>query len=133
MVTKKIPYFIPYFRTFAPIATEDITDQYYFDIILYLTYIEAGTVVKKSEDRVVLRERVGNRILSYLINSHYLSSSVLYTKNDLPAAKRLQASLTQLKAILQIFKDKKFIENYKIEEDALDDEIYLQQCFDQVR
>lgn len=41
------------FKTFAPITAVDITDQYYFDMLLYLYYIEAGNLLPTSEERCV--------------------------------------------------------------------------------
>ena len=42
------------FKTFVPIVAVDITDQYYFDMLLYLYYIEAGKLLPTSEERSVL-------------------------------------------------------------------------------
>ena len=42
------------FKTFVPITAMDITDQYYFDMLLYLYYIEAGKLLPTSEERSLI-------------------------------------------------------------------------------
>lgn len=58
--------YLPYFKAFVPIKVENLSDQYYFDVTLYVTYLLAAQLIPKSTDRVILRKSVGDRILNIL-------------------------------------------------------------------
>jgi hypothetical protein len=66
LVESKVPGLLPYFMTFAPVSKEDISDQYYFDITMYATYLEAAKLIPKSEQRVMLRDSIGNDLIASL-------------------------------------------------------------------
>lgn len=67
--------YLPYFKEFVPIRVEDVSDQYYFDITLYVSYLVAAQLIQKSTDRVILRKAVGNRVLDLLMRSGLMGSS----------------------------------------------------------
>lgn len=67
--------YIPYFKEFVPVRVEDVSDQYYFDITLYVSYLVAAQLIQKSTDRVILRKAVGNRVLDLLMNNGLMGSS----------------------------------------------------------
>lgn len=139
IIAEKNPYYVKYYRTIAPLQTEAITDQYYFDMTMYLLYLELSNILPKSEDRVKFRECVGSRILD-----------LLQSKYSLPKCDRIQAisggsidyslyshKLNELagniKSILQIFFQKGLILGYKFdEEENLMDDPYAVDTFKQV-
>ena len=51
------------FKEYIPITNENFSDQYYFDIYVYLIYKAVENIIIKSEDRVILRQVVGDEIL----------------------------------------------------------------------
>jgi hypothetical protein len=70
MVNKDLPFAIKYFKLFVPIRDEDISDQYYFDMILYLYYLEAGKILPTSIERVKLRTLVGANLLNLFLREY---------------------------------------------------------------
>jgi len=66
-VSKSQPYSVKYFKLFAAMADEDISDQFYFDMLLFLYYREIGQRIESSPDRVRLRDRVGDEVLNLLL------------------------------------------------------------------
>jgi hypothetical protein len=48
-------------------ADEDISDQFFFDMLLFLYYREIGQRIESSPDRVRLRDRVGDEVLNLLL------------------------------------------------------------------
>ena len=48
---------LPYFKTFAPIAEESLTDQYFLDITLYCLYQVAAKLIPTSQERVKFLEQ----------------------------------------------------------------------------
>lgn len=73
--------FLPYFKEFVPIKHQDYSDQYYFDITLYVSYIVAAQLIPKSTDRVILRKAVGDNILALMINKKLVNTSIITPKN----------------------------------------------------
>ena len=67
--------YVPYFKEFVPIRAEDFSDQYFFDITLYVSYLVAAQLIQKSTDRVILRKAVGNRVLDLLMQKGLIGSS----------------------------------------------------------
>jgi hypothetical protein len=66
LVDSRIEATLKYFRTFAPITATDVGDQYYFDMVLYLYYLEAAKLLPTSERRVGLRDAVGDGLLALM-------------------------------------------------------------------
>ena len=64
--------YLPYFKEFVPMKAENLSDQYYFDVTLYVTYLVAAQLIPKSTDRVILRKSVGDRILNILTEKKIL-------------------------------------------------------------
>ena len=65
-VNRLTPDALSYFREFAPVTSEDLSDQYYFDIIIFLHYLFAKNAIIGSEERVKLRENIACGILRLL-------------------------------------------------------------------
>jgi hypothetical protein len=87
--------YLPYFKEFVPIRVEDVSDQYYFDITLYVSYLVAAQLIPKSTDRVVLRKAVGDRVLELLMQKGLIGSSKMSKDSALgstPAPDNLQPS-----------------------------------------
>jgi len=140
-VDSKVPYMLNYFRTFAPITTQDLSDQYYFDMILYLYYLEAGSRISTSEERVALRSRVGQEILRLLVDEYGLYSSSddimmpVYDRKQRSfsiAAKSLSKLSMTITSILDRFKTNGIILDYDFQADDLDDVPYAISSFQDV-
>jgi hypothetical protein len=82
--------YLPYFKEYVPIKTEDLSDQYYFDITLYVSYLLAAQLIPKSTDRVVLRKAVGDGILDLLTQKKLFASG--QSPKGLSAPDNLQPS-----------------------------------------
>ena len=74
-VNVQLQLYLPYFKGFVPIRSEALSDQYYFDITLYASYIVAAQLIPKSTDRVILRKNVGDSILDLLIKKKLIRGS----------------------------------------------------------
>ena len=82
-VNVQLQLYLPYFKGFVPIRTEALSDQYYFDITLYTSYIVAAQLIPKSTDRVILRKNVGDSILDLLIKRKLIRGPVYESLNSL--------------------------------------------------
>ena len=143
IVDSKVPYMLNYFRTFAPITTQDLSDQYYFDMVMYLYYLEAGSRIPSSEERVGLRSRVGQEILRLLVDEYGLynnsSGGITLPVHDRRqqdsislAAKNLSKLSTVITAVLERFKMNGIILDYEFQADDLDDVTYAISSFQDV-
>ena len=74
-VNAQLQLYLPYFKEFVPITSETFSDQYYFDITLYASYIVAAQLIPKSTDRVILRKNVGDSILDLLIKKNLVKGT----------------------------------------------------------
>lgn len=133
-VNSKAQYGIKVFQTFAPIEDTSLRDQYYFDMLLYIAYNEAGRVVSSSADRVALRERIGDRIFEYITKLTTVGEADFKHRSDTGIDVKRQAELLYIgrkgiTQLLEVFQEKKFIGGYKFDEEALDDEYYILQSF----
>ena len=138
-VQQDIPYSLKYFKLFAPIANENIADQYYFDMLIYLYYREAGKVIAKSEQRVELRDLVGDNLLKFILQDHRDIPTSLSTNrnNEADKLERYSKGTSVLsdgfKRILDVYNSSRLIAGYEFgDEDLLDPE-YTQQTFAEVR
>eukprot|EP01031_Cornospumella_fuschlensis_P030697 gene30695-37093_t len=125
-VEDKTPYYTKYFMTFAPITQQDVSDQYYFDMLLYLIYLESAAYLKTSEARVAFRERIGSAILQWLMRSSFVS---------LPASsEKSSASLALgIRQLLSTYKNKGLIADFIFDdEDLLDEEAVRQSLSSQM-
>lgn len=142
IVDSKVPYMLNYFRTFAPITTLDLSDQYYFDMVMYLYYLEAGSRISSSEERVGLRSRVGQEILRLLVDEYGLYNSSggitlpVYDRRQQDsislAAKSLSKLSAVITAVLERFKMNGIILDYEFQADDLDDVTYAISSFQDV-
>lgn len=144
IVDSKVPYMLNYFRTFAPITTQDLSDQYYFDMVMYLYYLEAASRIPSSEERVGLRSRVGQEILKLLVDEYGLYNSSgditlpVYDSSSRKqdsisvAAKSLSKLSTVITAVLDRFKTNGIILDYEFQADDLDDVPYAISSFQDV-
>ena len=71
-VDSQMLLYLPYFKAFVPMKAENLSDQYYFDVTLYVTYLVAAQLIPKSTNRVILRTSVGDRILNMLTEKKLL-------------------------------------------------------------
>lgn len=129
----KVPYYLKYFCTFAPIVSESLDDQYYFDMIMYIAYLEAGRIVKQSEERVKLRQRIGDRILEYVSSSgEFVAPTATPNSTKAALAANLVNKRGNIKLLLNIFVAAKFISGYKYDDEPLDDIPYVLSSFNEV-
>jgi hypothetical protein len=121
-----IPNFLPYFKEFAPIARNDVTDQYFFDIYLYSLYLVAAETIPTSVERVRLRNLVGEATLKKLImeNKPLFNDNVKGT-TTIDLAKGI-------KLISDLFKNYGIISGYEFNDEDLIDQIYCRNTFEQV-
>ena len=138
-VEDNLSYSIKYFKTFCRMDTETLSDQHYFDMILYLYYLEAGKFLQTSETRVSLRKTVGDNILRRLQTKYQIitpnsinsESSQTFTQNEKIKIKsenlfKLGKGINQ---ILSIFKSKSIIRNYIFDDENFTDLTYIHQSF----
>eukprot|EP01031_Cornospumella_fuschlensis_P027538 gene27538-33262_t len=118
-VEDKTPYYTKYFMTFAPITQQDVSDQYYFDMLLYLIYLESTTYLKSSEARVAFRERIGSAILQWLV-----SSSLIIPASSKKSSVGLALGIRQL---LSTYKNKGLIADFIFDDEDLIDEEAVRQ------
>lgn len=137
-VLDKIDYNVKYFKTFVPLQSNDITDQYFFDVYLYVLYTEAGKFIKSSEDRVKLRQMVGEGVLFLLyrnynisipkaVDSSYAAAS-LGTKSTI-LSKKVDQLGPGIRQILEAFKATGVISGFSFDEEDLVDEKYAFSSF----
>jgi len=55
------------FREFAPIVSESLADQYYFDLTLFCAYEQAKRILPSSQDRVEFRDKLGAMVLETVL------------------------------------------------------------------
>jgi hypothetical protein len=66
-LTENVAAKLPAFRKTAPIVVEELSDQYYFDVVLYCLYEQAKELLPTSQQRVAFRSRLGSQILSLVL------------------------------------------------------------------
>ena len=137
-VQQDIPYSLKYFKLFAPISNENIADQYYFDMLIYLYYREAGKVIAKSEQRVELRDLVGDNLLKFILQDHRdiptsLSTNRNYEVDKLERYSKGTAMLSEgFKRILDVYNSSRLIAGYEFSDEDLLDAEYTKQTFAEV-
>lgn len=137
-VGNSISYALNYFKLFAPISKDDLSDQYYFDMVLYLHYLEAGKLLPKSESRVELRKVVGDKILA-LIRKTYQTPPIITQSKTVSrfaqavyGSKNIVALASGVKNILQIYNDTGFVSGYILDDEDFADESYALNTFAEV-
>ena len=137
-VQQDIPYSLKYFKLFAPISNENIADQYYFDMLIYLYYREAGKVIAKSEQRVELRDLVGDNLLKFILQDNRdiptsLSTNRNYEVDKLERYSKGTAMLSEgFKRILDVYNSSRLIAGYEFSDEDLLDAEYTKQTFAEV-
>lgn len=106
-----------------PITNENFSDQYYFDIYLYLIYKSIENVISKSEDRVLLRQKVGDEILQLLINDKFINIKNSQRKKDVVEL------ASNVKLLLQSFVKIGLISSFIFDDDDLADQYYADSSF----
>lgn len=130
-VKDTVPYSLKYFQLLAPIASETLDDQYYFDMILYLYYLEAGKILTKSEERVNLRRIVGDNILKiaqskYAVLNPITPVTIDSTEHMLSIKSNNVVILCNgIKQILDLFSRTKVINGYTFDDENLTDLPYV--------
>lgn len=133
-VETSLPFMIKYFKTFAPITKEDVSDQYYLDMLLYIYYLEGGKIITESERRVELRNRVGDAVLQLLRKKYGLSDLPSVMPRDLNGAAAGVKSLADgVSQILAEFARKGIVAGYSFDADDVSDEQYALSSFSEVR
>ena len=134
-----IPAYLSYFKTFAPIVSQNLTDQYYFDMLLLIFYLEAGKSIPKSEERVKLRKRIGDAVLNILLSEdsssayHQLPSIILPKPSTIEnAAKQMPSLCDGINSVLQIFQDTGMIASFIFDADDFSDVDYAEKSFSDV-
>ena len=156
-VENKLPERLVYFKKFAPIANENLSDQYYFDIIIYLQYVFAQKFIINSSDRVKLRDEIGSLILKLLLsssdnnnynigsngdnnsnNNDYNKIPMINLKKEsanddfIIAAELLPKVSIGIITILDKFMNVGLIERYVLDAENLEDVIYSRESFKEV-
>jgi hypothetical protein len=130
-VVSKLPTYLPYFRKFAPVVVEDLSDQYYFDIVVYLYFLTAENYLKSSLERVKLRELISDSILALFVES--LPKTFEGVHGDPISAARLLPKVSEgIKYLLDKFKSYGLIESYIYDDENLQDIIYSSESFKEV-
>jgi hypothetical protein len=135
-VDAQMVLYLPYFKEFVPIRKEDYSDQYYFDITLYVSYLVAAILIPKSTDRVILRKAVGDDILGLLISKKLVSSSLDVksklidgTTSAAISAEKMTLFARGVKEIVSAFKKANFISDFKMDEEDIADKIFAESSF----
>ena len=145
-VTDMVENIIPKFTNYVPIKKMDYSDQYFFDISLYTTYLVAASFIPQSTDRVILRKAVGLSILKLLANKNFLSTDIkevilsnqgsnnnIIDMNPSVASKKIETLAIGMKEILTIFASSKIIEDIFIfDGEDFSDEKFALQSFNEV-
>ena len=127
-ISTKVPLLLPYFKTKAPITKEDITDQYYFDMIVYTLYLYALNVIPTSEQRVILRNNIGIAILNFIQTN---KKGVIIEK-QIDTVSQVALFGDNIKRILDLFVTNKVIAGYTIEDENFYDREYIEVSFKEV-
>lgn len=155
-VSKSLPYSVKYFKLFAALGNEDVSDQYYFDMLLFLYYREIGQRIESSPDRVRLREKVGEEVLNLLLKERSVVinklplgpqsttsplSNGIERMLDLPvgtsqpvsaACANMPVFRASLKQILDKFTKSGLLSDYVFDDEDLGDVSYLASTFSEV-
>lgn len=126
------------FRSFVPLSTADLSDQYYMDMLLYLYYLEAGKLIPDSEGRVQLRNRIGEGILRLVYRIYQLprppkapQQSDEKALNEIFSS-RLEDVSRGISDILKAFKDSGMIKDFVFDVEDLADLEYARTSFNEV-
>jgi hypothetical protein len=138
-VAAQMLLFLPYFKEYVPIKTQDFSDQYYFDIALYVSYLVAADLIPKSTNRVILRKAVGDNVLALLIDKKLIPSigSLDVTTKPLLSpsvgAGKMALFAKGVKEILSAFSTSEFVSSFTVDEDDIGDKIFAESSFNEVR
>jgi hypothetical protein len=119
----ELPKKLVKFKEYIPITNENFSDQYYFDIYLYLIYKAIENVVSKSEDRVKLRQKVGDEILQLFIKDKLINMTM--TNNQ----RNVENLAYNVKLILQSYVKIGLISSFIFDDDDLADQAYADSSF----
>lgn len=121
-VSAQLPLYLPFFRQFAPIVSESLSDQYFFDLSAYLSYLQAQTLIPDSETRLLLRNRVGDRVLDWLVEGGSVPRPSLGRRDAAVAAEGL-------KAILRAFEKTGLVGSFAFDAEDMLDAAYTEDLF----
>lgn len=113
-----------YFKSFAPIVTETLTDQYFFDISLWAMYQIAQGVIPTSEKRVKFRTQVGEAVYSSI---RPIRKSTPTVPIAFPAP--IKEAIDDVVATLQGLKRAKLIASYSFDSEDASDEQFARETF----
>lgn len=119
--TAMLPLFLPFFRQYAPLREENLSDQYYFDVCVYMRYLIAEARIPESMDRLRLRDRVGDAVLALLQRKRGLR---------LPGRTRdLPATADAMRDTLQCLQRAGVIESFAFDDEDMRDREYAASLF----
>jgi len=126
-IENELPIKLKKFKEYVPIVNENYSDQYYFDIYLYLMYKSIENIIAKSEDRVILRNKVGDEILDLLIKDKVIN--INNNNNNDKNNRNVEILAKNIKIILQSFQSIGLIKNFNFDDEDLSDLNYADQSF----
>lgn len=136
-ISSNISQELAYFQRQAPIVRQDLTDQYFFDVMVYILYTYAEKQILSSKDRVILRQRIGEKILSLIANKYSdPSNAALSAISSRRSGKVGDCSALPLVAagvrlLLDTFSSKGLIGGYSIDDENFFEDDYCQVSFEQ--
>ena len=116
-VNKRLPTTLAYFQEFVPLAEEKLSNEYYFDIVVFLHYLFAKDVIPSSEQRIKLREMVADGIIDMLDVNGGLSSEI--SKNI--GGSKTAGLVEGMKYILNRSMQVGLIESYSFDNNRIED------------
>jgi hypothetical protein len=124
-VDENISTYLKKFSQYVPITNYELSDQYYFDIIIFLHYLYAKNVLKTSIQRVELRKLVAKEILNSLKLKRSYENYSIGNYNTTGLSMGIKDILDNLVKI-------GLIESYSIDDENLTDQDYVKTSFDEV-
>lgn len=115
---------LDYFRSFAPIVKEDLSDQYYFDITLYCLYQVTQGIIPTSEKRVKFRTAVGEAVYDAVVAKKGEGEGGAGA-----ATVPVRQAVNDVVSTLERLKQTNFIASYTFDADDASDEQFARETF----
>jgi hypothetical protein len=137
-VSNAVPTYIPKFTEYVPIKSRDLSDQYYFDITLYVTYLVAAELIPDSVSRIPLRKGVGLAVYNVLKDRNLIqlpSPPVKATGTSASAgeaAENMAALSDGVSRILNAFTASGILSSYEFDAEDLADYTFAKASFSDV-
>lgn len=127
-IDNSLPTVLSNFSKFVPIVKKDFTDQYYFDIYLYMSYLYAKNTISESKDRVQLRTKIGQKLLYNLPIDRFKVVNLDVLKSSISLLPKLHEDIRD---ILDIYSSSGLISSYILDDENLLDEEYIKTSFNE--